>query len=134
MRLLGDLRQHSIDLQQPIVLFFVTSALSNIVGNNPAVMLLVPYTSGPRPDLTAAAMALGMGFSSNMIVFGSLVGIVVVEEARKRGVDISFRKLSPLRRDGSGGLAGKRCAIKLSAAARYHVFGAQSFFSSNTAA
>jgi Na+/H+ antiporter NhaD/arsenite permease-like protein len=35
-----------------------------------------------------------MGFSSNMIVFGSLAGIVVVEEARKRDVDISFRKLS----------------------------------------
>jgi Na+/H+ antiporter NhaD/arsenite permease-like protein len=72
----------------------VTSLLSNVVGNNPAVMLLVPYTSGPRSDLSAAAMALGTGFSSNMIVFGSLAGIIVVEEARKRGVEISFREFS----------------------------------------
>lgn len=94
VQLLADLRQHGLDLQQPLVLFFATSALSNIVGNNPAVMLLVPYTSGPRPDLAAAAMALGTGFSSNMIVFGSLAGIIVVEEAGKRGIDISFREFS----------------------------------------
>jgi Na+/H+ antiporter NhaD/arsenite permease-like protein len=42
MRSIADLRHRGIDLQKPIVLFFVTSALSNIVGNNPAVMLLVP--------------------------------------------------------------------------------------------
>ena len=29
-----------------------------------------------------------------MVVFGSLAGIIVVEEARKRGIDISFPKLS----------------------------------------
>jgi Na+/H+ antiporter NhaD/arsenite permease-like protein len=91
-RLLEYLRDHGFNLQQPMVLFFVTSALSNIVGNNPAVMLLVPYTSGPQPELAAAAMALGTGFSSNMILFGSLAGIIVVEEAGKRGVVISFRE------------------------------------------
>jgi hypothetical protein len=42
-------------------------------------------------------MALGMGFSSNMIVFGSLAGIVVVEEARKRDVDIILSQIVPLR-------------------------------------
>jgi Na+/H+ antiporter NhaD/arsenite permease-like protein len=92
VRLLADLRQHGFDLQQPLALFLVTSVLSNIVGNNPAVMLLVPYMSGERNDLSAAAMALGTGFSSNMIIFGSLAGIIVVEEARKRGVTISFRE------------------------------------------
>jgi Na+/H+ antiporter NhaD/arsenite permease-like protein len=94
LRLLAGLREHGVDLQEPLVLFFVTSALSNIVGNNPAVMLLLPYTSGARPELTAAAMALGTGFSCNMIIFGSLAGIIVVEEARKRGVEISFREFS----------------------------------------
>lgn len=93
-RLLASLREHGVDLQEPLVLFFVTSALSNIVGNNPAVMLLLPYTSGTRPELTASAMALGTGFSCNMIIFGSLAGIIVVEEARKRGVEISFREFS----------------------------------------
>ena len=42
-RLLADLSGAGFDLHQPLWLFLVASALSNIVGNNPAVMLLVPY-------------------------------------------------------------------------------------------
>ncbi len=90
--LLAYLRHHGLDLQHPLTLFFVSSALSNVVGNSAAVLLLTPYASGgaQQPDVTAAAMALGTGFASNMIIFGSLAGIIVVEQARKRGVDISF--------------------------------------------
>jgi Na+/H+ antiporter NhaD/arsenite permease-like protein len=90
-RLIGDLRAAGLDLEQPLTLFLVISGLSNIVGNNPAVMLLIPYlgTSGDREAL-AAALALGTGFSSNMIVFGSLAGIIVVEQARAKGIAISF--------------------------------------------
>jgi Na+/H+ antiporter NhaD/arsenite permease-like protein len=36
------------------------------------------------------ALALGTGFSGNLIVFGSLAGIIVVEEAARRDVKISF--------------------------------------------
>lgn len=88
---LADLRTAGLDLQQPLWLFLVVSALSNIVGNNPAVMLLVPYlgTGGDR-DALGAALALGTGFSSNLIVFGSLAGIIVVEAAAKHDVRISF--------------------------------------------
>lgn len=94
MQILADLRHAGLDLQQPLVLFFTTSVLSNVVGNNPAAMLLVPYTAGHHPDLAAAALALGTGFSSNLIVFGSLAGIIVVEEARRRGIAISFWEFS----------------------------------------
>lgn len=88
---LADLRTAGLDLQQPLWLFLIVSALSNIVGNNPAVMLLVPYlgTGGDR-DALGAALALGTGFSSNLIVFGSLAGIIVVEAAAKHDVRISF--------------------------------------------
>ncbi len=85
--LLAYLRHHGLDLQHPLTLFFVSSALSNVVGNNAAVLLLTPYASGgAQPDVTAAAMALGTGFASNMIIFGSLAGIIVVRtgaEARR---------------------------------------------------
>ena len=89
--LLADLRSAGLDLHQPLWLFVVASALSNTVGNNPAVMLLVPSldTGGPV-NAMGAALALGTGFSSNLIVFGSLAGIIVVEAAAKYGVKISF--------------------------------------------
>ncbi len=89
--LLNDLRTTGIDLNDPISLFVVSGVLSNIVGNNPAVMLLVPYLSpGPEADALGAAIALGTGFSSNLIVFGSLAGIIVVEQAAACGIRISF--------------------------------------------
>ena len=89
--LLAELRTAGFDLQQPLWLFLVASVLSNIVGNNPAVMLLVPslHASGGI-DAMGAALALGTGFSSNLVVFGSLAGIIVVEAAAKHGVVISF--------------------------------------------
>lgn len=88
---LGDLKATGIDLEQPLTLFLVVSILSDTVGNNPAVMLLIPYVGGAESrDALAAAFALGTGFSSNMFVFGSLAGIIVVEEAKKKGIAISF--------------------------------------------
>jgi Na+/H+ antiporter NhaD/arsenite permease-like protein len=93
--LLTDLRATGLDLSQPLPLFVVVSVLSNLVGNNPAVMLLVPYLgSAADADALGAALALGTGFSSNLIVFGSLAGIIVVEEAAKQGVTISFREFA----------------------------------------
>lgn len=89
--LLAALRDAGIDLTQPLSLFLVSGVLSNAVGNNPAVMLLVPLLKpGGEADALGAALALGTGFSSNLIVFGSLAGIIVVEQAAASGVKISF--------------------------------------------
>jgi Na+/H+ antiporter NhaD/arsenite permease-like protein len=88
--LLADLHAEGIDLRHPLWLFAVSSVLSNIVGNNPTVMLLVPYVTGAEPNAAGAALALGTGFSSNLVVFGSLAGIIVVEAAGRQGVRISF--------------------------------------------
>lgn len=79
-----------IDLTQAPVLYGVVSVLSNIVGNNPAVMLLAPFVAhATEPQALGAAFALGTGFSSNLIVFGSLAGIIVVEQAAARGITIT---------------------------------------------
>ncbi|MGH2343179.1 SLC13 family permease [Segnochrobactraceae bacterium EtOH-i3] len=89
--LLAELRGAGFNLENPLVLFVVGGTLSNIVGNNPAVMLLVPFLhAGENADALGAALALGTGFSSNLIVFGSLAGIIVVEQAARCGVRISF--------------------------------------------
>ena len=39
-------------------------------------------------------MALGTGFSSNLVIFGSLAGIIVVEAAARHSVRISFAEFS----------------------------------------
>ncbi len=89
--LLADLKSAGVNLEQPLTLFLVICALSNVVGNNPAVMLMIPYLGGAGDhDALGAALALGTGFSSNMVVFGSLAGIIVVEQAKAKGVAISF--------------------------------------------
>lgn len=90
--LLADMRAAGVDLQDPLWLLAVVSVLSNVVGNNPAVMLLVPFLDAGQGDVDAlgAALALGTGFSSNLIVFGSLAGIIVVEQAGRHGVRIGF--------------------------------------------
>jgi Na+/H+ antiporter NhaD/arsenite permease-like protein len=87
------LKGKGVDFANPMVLFIISSVLSNTVGNNPAVMLLVPFLPhGGNPDALGAALALGTGFSSNLIVFGSLAGIIVVEQAASRGVKISMKE------------------------------------------
>jgi len=89
--LLADLKSAGVDLDRPMTLFLVISVLSNVVGNNPAVMLLMPYLGDtPDRDAAGAALALGTGFSSNMLIFGSLAGIIVVEQAQARGIAITF--------------------------------------------
>lgn len=90
---LADLRTAGLDLDQPLALFLAGGVLSNVVGNNPTVMLLVPFLeagAAQHRDALGAALALGTGFSSNLIVFGSLAGIIVVEQATAHGVRISF--------------------------------------------
>jgi len=94
-QLLAALRAEGLELHSPLWLFAITSILCNLVGNNPTVMLLVPYLDpGNDPNALGAALALGTGFSCNLILFGSLAGIIVVEEARARGIKISFAEFA----------------------------------------
>jgi len=93
--ILHDLHSYGIDLNNPLSLFLTSATLSNIIGNNPTVMLLVPFLSpGTNVNAIGAALALGTGFFSNLIIFGSLAGIIVVEQAARCGVKISFATFS----------------------------------------
>jgi Na+/H+ antiporter NhaD/arsenite permease-like protein len=94
-RLLGDLKGIGLDLHDPFSMLVVMSALSNVVGNNPAVMLVAPFlTDVARPEALGAAIALGTSFSSNMLIFGSLAGIIVAEQSRAYGVTIGFAEFT----------------------------------------
>lgn len=84
------LADHGLGLDNPYSLMVVISLLSDLADNSSAVMLLVPYADKSEPLVTTAALALGAGFSSNIVNFGSLAGIIVVESAARFGVKISF--------------------------------------------
>jgi len=93
-RMIADLTQWGLDLTHPVALLVGSGVLSDIVGNNPAVLLLMPYIQGGNPEQTGAAMALGTAMASNVVVFGSLAGIIVVEEAAKRRAPVSLAEFS----------------------------------------
>lgn len=91
---IADLAARGIELQHPLTLLAVVGVLSDIVGNNPAVLLVVPYLQSANPELAGAALALGTGLASNVVVFGSLAGIIVAEQAAQKGVPISLAEFS----------------------------------------
>ncbi len=92
--LIEDLAAAGFDLNAPLTMFLTLAAISDLVGNNPAVMLVMPYVHPTNPEALGAAMALGSGFSSNFVVFGSLAGIIVVQAAGQHGIRIPFSEFT----------------------------------------
>jgi Na+/H+ antiporter NhaD/arsenite permease-like protein len=77
-----------VDLTRPTWLFAVTPLVSNLVSNVPAVMLLLPASSGPH---AGAVLALSSTFAGNLLIVGSIANIIVVDQARTLGVAIDWR-------------------------------------------
>jgi Na+/H+ antiporter NhaD/arsenite permease-like protein len=89
--LVTDLRNAGVDLHDLPVLLWVVAVVSDIIGNNPTVMLLLPLLhSVESPEALGAVLSLGTSFSGNLIVFGSLAGIITVEQAAANGIRISL--------------------------------------------
>jgi len=65
--------------------------LSNLVSNVPAVLLFKPII-GVMPDSEQAWLALAMSstFAGNLTVLGSVANLIVIENARRAGTDVSF--------------------------------------------
>jgi Na+/H+ antiporter NhaD/arsenite permease-like protein len=81
-------------LQRPVdLLSLVSAGLSNLVSNVPAVLLMEPVLQAmPEADRETAWLALAMSstFAGNLTVLGSVANLIVVENARREGVNISF--------------------------------------------
>jgi len=83
-------------LDRPVdVLSLVSLGLSNLVSNVPAVLLLEPVVQA-MPDATKEsgwlALAMSSTFAGNLTILGSVANLIVVESARRRGVEIRFRE------------------------------------------
>jgi Na+/H+ antiporter NhaD/arsenite permease-like protein len=79
-------------LQRIPVFVTATVAISNIVSNVPAVMLLrttIPAFSDPHQGWLALAMASTL--AGNLTITGSVANIIVVERAQAEGVRVGFR-------------------------------------------
>lgn len=72
-------------------LAFVSTILSNLVSNVPAVLLLRPmiaiYTNAKVAWLI---LAMATTFAGNLTLLGSVANLIVAESAKKRGVILSF--------------------------------------------
>ncbi|MFH2055325.1 MAG: anion transporter, partial [bacterium] len=77
------------DLQAPGWLFVVGAGLSNIVSNVPAVMLLLPFAKHP---FAGSALAIASTFAGNLLVIGSIANIIVIDQASRLGLHISWRQ------------------------------------------
>ncbi len=67
----------------------LTGGLSVLIGNAPAVMLLVKLVPLVHAS-NAYVMAVANSFAGNAIVTSSVANIIVVQQARRQGVVISF--------------------------------------------
>lgn len=79
-----------MDLKSLPVLAVVTAALSNLISNAATVMLLVKLTNVTYPPV-AYVLALANCFGGSLIILGSVSNIIVVQQARESGINISFR-------------------------------------------
>ena len=77
-----------VSLKKPTSLYIATAVLSNLISNVPAVMLLLPMTEG---EAGGALLALSSTLAGNLTIVGSIANIIVVEAARRSGVEISVR-------------------------------------------
>jgi len=81
-------------LGRPVdLLSLVSAALSNVVSNVPAVLLLEPILGAvPAANRETAWLALAMSstLAGNLTVLGSVANLIVVENARREGVTVSF--------------------------------------------
>jgi Na+/H+ antiporter NhaD/arsenite permease-like protein len=77
-----------VDLARPVPLFGATFALSNVVSNVPAVMLLLPVATHP---VAGTMLALVSTLAGNLLIVGSIANIIVVDAAARRGIAIDWR-------------------------------------------
>ncbi len=85
----APLRGAGIELQASGTLFVAAVALSNLVSNVPAVMLLLPFAQHAR---AGAILALASTLAGNLLLVGSIANIIVVEQAARLGVRIRWRE------------------------------------------
>jgi Na+/H+ antiporter NhaD/arsenite permease-like protein len=80
-----------LGLGRPAVLSLVAAVLSNLVSNVPAVLVLKPFIAAlPAPQHAWLVLAMASTFAGNLALVGSVANLIVVERARRLGIEIGF--------------------------------------------
>ena len=85
--MMGGIAASGVNLSAAVWLFPATAVLSNLVSNVPAVMLLLPVASHAQ---AGPILALSSTFAGNLLIVGSIANIIVVEQAGRLGVRITW--------------------------------------------
>jgi len=80
-------RGHGVDPSEPKTMFVGIVALSNLVSNVPATMLLLPTATHP---LAGPVMAIASTFAGNLLLVGSIANIIVADQASAHGVKMGW--------------------------------------------
>lgn len=87
------LAAQGVALAEPGVLLVAGVALSNLVSNVPAVMLLLPHLQGFEAGLL---LALVSTFAGNLLLVGSIANLIVADLAAREGIVIDWRSHAAL--------------------------------------
>jgi Na+/H+ antiporter NhaD/arsenite permease-like protein len=82
------LAAQGVHLAEPGVLLVVGVALSNLVSNVPAVMLLLPHLPSAEAGVL---LALVSTLAGNLLLVGSIANLIVADLARDAGITIDWR-------------------------------------------
>jgi Na+/H+ antiporter NhaD/arsenite permease-like protein len=88
---LAYLERRGVPLSNPFVLSLSAVALSNMVSNVPATVLLAPHMPQGSP-VAWYVLSLATTYAGNLFTIGSMANLIVIEQARLEGVRISFRE------------------------------------------
>lgn len=80
-----------LDFKNFHVLNVISVILSNIVSNVPATMLLRPFIPSSDP-VAWYVLALATTYAGNLILIGSIANLIVVEQAARYDITITFRE------------------------------------------
>lgn len=83
------LGQVGFDPARPVNEVVLTTGLTALINNSPAVMLLVKLVPITQAGV-ATLLALANSFAGNIILTASVANIVVVQQARRQGIVVSF--------------------------------------------
>ena len=80
-----------IGLETKAGLALVSALLANLISNVPSVMLFSRFVPTlPNPGLGWMTLAMSSTLAGNLTILGSIANLIVVEGARKQGVNITF--------------------------------------------
>ncbi len=80
-----------VAVADPGAILVLGAALSNLVSNVPAVMLLLPHL-GPQGADAGAMLALVSTFAGNLLLVGSIANLIVADLAAKQGIVIDWKR------------------------------------------